>query len=156
MAPNSQTDALSGFIDTLVNEIALRLQARIGALSSTAKPAAALPAKGDKADKAAPAKRRSNRAGKKLDMACRAPGCKNRSKGPRYHFLCDEHLKPTSAPVEALAMEPSVTVPAKPVAVTVQAKRTAKVKAARKTVVKVAAPAKSASKSEAKAAAKSA
>jgi hypothetical protein len=31
--------------------------------------------------------------GRKLDMKCRHPGCKNRSKGPRFHFLCEEHLK---------------------------------------------------------------
>jgi hypothetical protein len=31
--------------------------------------------------------------GRKLDMRCRYPGCKNRSKGPRFKFLCDEHLK---------------------------------------------------------------
>ena len=26
-------------------------------------------------------------------MRCRYPGCKNRSKGPRFRFLCEEHLK---------------------------------------------------------------
>jgi len=31
--------------------------------------------------------------GRKLDMRCRYPGCKNRSKGPRFRFLCEEHLK---------------------------------------------------------------
>src|SRR5947208_13021664 len=31
--------------------------------------------------------------GRKLDMRCRYPGCKNRSKGPRFGFLCEEHLK---------------------------------------------------------------
>ena len=31
--------------------------------------------------------------GRKLDMRCRYPGCKNRSKGPRFRFLCQEHLK---------------------------------------------------------------
>ena len=29
----------------------------------------------------------------KRDMSCRYPGCKNRSKGPRFRFLCQEHLK---------------------------------------------------------------
>ena len=28
----------------------------------------------------------------KRDMSCRYPGCKNRSKGPRFRFLCEEHL----------------------------------------------------------------
>jgi len=31
--------------------------------------------------------------GPKRDMRCRYPGCKNRSKGPRFRFLCDEHRK---------------------------------------------------------------
>src|SRR5260370_34056403 len=31
--------------------------------------------------------------GRKLDMRCRYPGCKNKSKGPRFRFLCEEHLK---------------------------------------------------------------
>ena len=30
------------------------------------------------------------RAPKRL-VACMAPGCKNLSKGPRFHYLCDEH-----------------------------------------------------------------
>jgi hypothetical protein len=29
----------------------------------------------------------------KRDMRCRYPGCKNKSKGPRFRFLCDEHRK---------------------------------------------------------------
>lgn len=28
-----------------------------------------------------------------LDMSCRVEGCKNTSRGPRYGFICDEHLK---------------------------------------------------------------
>jgi hypothetical protein len=35
----------------------------------------------------------SKRRGAKRDMSCRYPGCKNRSKGPRFRFLCEEHLK---------------------------------------------------------------
>jgi hypothetical protein len=31
--------------------------------------------------------------GLKRDMSCRYPGCKNRSKGPRFRFLCEKHLK---------------------------------------------------------------
>ena len=31
--------------------------------------------------------------GSKRDMGCRYPACKNRSKGPRFRFLCEEHLK---------------------------------------------------------------
>ncbi len=36
---------------------------------------------------------RESRQDGKLDMSCRYPGCKNRSKGPRFRFLCEEHLK---------------------------------------------------------------
>src|SRR5437763_8801651 len=31
--------------------------------------------------------------GRKLNMRCHYLGCKNRSKGPRFRFLCEEHLK---------------------------------------------------------------
>jgi hypothetical protein len=42
--------------------------------------------------------------GRKLDMRCRYPGCKNKSKGPRFRFLCEEHRKlPKKAQDEALA-----------------------------------------------------
>ncbi len=36
---------------------------------------------------------RGGRPGIKRDMSCRYPDCKNRSKGPRLRFLCEEHLK---------------------------------------------------------------
>jgi hypothetical protein len=42
--------------------------------------------------------------GRKLDMRCRYPGCKNRSKGPRFRFLCADHLKlPKKKQLEVLA-----------------------------------------------------
>jgi hypothetical protein len=37
--------------------------------------------------------RRGGPRGVKRDMSCRYPGCKNRSKGPRFRFFCEEHLK---------------------------------------------------------------
>lgn len=52
--------------------------------------AAALP-RGAPRDGATP--RRGAPSGIKRDMRCRYPGCKNRSKGPRFRFLCEEHLK---------------------------------------------------------------
>jgi hypothetical protein len=36
---------------------------------------------------------RKGRARRKIDMHCRFPNCKTRSKGPRFRFLCEEHLK---------------------------------------------------------------
>src|SRR3989442_11390236 len=44
--------------------------------------------------------------GRKLDMRCHYPGCKNRSKGPRFRFMCEQHLKlPKREQIAAL--EPS-------------------------------------------------
>ena len=40
--------------------------------------------------------RRSARAGKKLDMTCRVAGCSNKSRGPRFGFICDDHRKKLS------------------------------------------------------------
>src|SRR5579864_2254448 len=37
--------------------------------------------------------RRSKLRGRKLDMRCRYPGCKNKSKGPRFRFMCETHRK---------------------------------------------------------------
>jgi len=34
--------------------------------------------------------------GIKRDMRCRVKGCKNRSKGPRFGYICEEHLKKLS------------------------------------------------------------
>ena len=34
--------------------------------------------------------------GRKLDMGCRVEGCKNRTRGPRFGFICDKHLKELS------------------------------------------------------------
>ncbi len=46
--------------------------------------------------------------GRKLDMACRYPGCKNGSKGPKFHFLCEKHLKEPGWPAakKAIASAP--------------------------------------------------
>jgi hypothetical protein len=56
---------------------------------------AALPSPGRNGVRGAPR-------GRKLDMRCRYPGCKNRSKGPRFRFLCDEHLKLPKAEQKAV------------------------------------------------------
>src|SRR5262245_32723807 len=38
---------------------------------------------------------------KKRIIACIAPGCKNMSKGPRFHYLCDEHRGAKKSDYEA-------------------------------------------------------
>jgi len=37
--------------------------------------------------------RASTRKGRRLDMACRIAGCRNRSKGPRFRFMCEMHAR---------------------------------------------------------------
>ncbi|HUJ29033.1 MAG TPA: hypothetical protein VLW85_23595 [Myxococcales bacterium] len=51
-------------------------------------------------------KRRSSpMKGRKLDMSCRVPGCKNMSKGPRWGFMCEKHLKELSPKQQREARE---------------------------------------------------
>lgn len=40
-----------------------------------------------------------------LDMRCRVEGCKNLSRGPRFGFICDEHLKSLSKKQQQEARE---------------------------------------------------
>jgi hypothetical protein len=73
-------------VDRLASEIAMRV--REVALSS------------------APAARSARaRPRRKLDMRCRVGGCKNRSRGPRFGFICDEHRKSLSKKAQQAARE---------------------------------------------------
>jgi len=61
-------------------------------------------------------RRSSKLAGRKLEMGCRYPGCKNRSKGPRFRFMCEQHRKLPKAKQLAVlekwkAKEPAWDVP---------------------------------------------
>jgi hypothetical protein len=60
---------LDRFVDQLAGEIATRARRQIGAPGGLGK-----------------------RGGQKLDMRCRVDGCKNRSRGPRFGYICDVHL----------------------------------------------------------------
>ena len=42
--------------------------------------------------------------GRKLEMRCRYPGCRQRSRGPRNHFLCTKHLKDPGWPAAKAAL----------------------------------------------------
>ena len=48
----------------------------------------------------AKAKKTSALKGVPKDMSCRHPGCKNRSKGPRFSYLCEDHLKDKAKPAK--------------------------------------------------------
>jgi hypothetical protein len=65
--------------DALVQNLAEAIAHRLGARRGPGRP---------KGSGGGSSKRR-----RKVDMRCRYPGCKNRSKGPRFRFLCAEHLK---------------------------------------------------------------
>ncbi len=71
--------------DTLAERFAQVVADRLAPLLSTGRRGPGRPPGGGRG----PSKLR----GRKLDMRCRYPGCKNRSKGPRFRFLCEEHLK---------------------------------------------------------------
>jgi hypothetical protein len=43
--------------------------------------------------------------GRKLDMSCRVGGCKNRSGGPRWGFICDDHRSKLSAKQQQAARD---------------------------------------------------
>jgi hypothetical protein len=83
-------------LDTLIQRFAESIAERVVAQRGVAGPKAS--AKG--------ATRRKSR-----DMRCRYPGCKNRSKGPRFRFLCDEHLKLPKKKQQAALEKWAVTMP---------------------------------------------
>ena len=70
---------------SLIDRLADAVAARLGGGRSSGNASSNGVAKGK-------AGRRSN-AGRKLDMSCRVAGCPNKSKGPRFGFICDDHLK---------------------------------------------------------------
>jgi hypothetical protein len=71
--PPKNPDVFSSFVEHLAQAIAARMGGRPGAAPT--------------------GKRRGPAAGRKLDMSCRVAGCKNQSKGPRFGFMCEEHMK---------------------------------------------------------------
>ena len=78
--PRKNDDIFSSLIDRLADAVA----ARLGGGRSAGN--------GAKAGGKGKGGRRSN-AGRKLDMSCRVAGCPNKSKGPRFGFICEDHLK---------------------------------------------------------------
>ena len=81
--PKNGSNAFDQFFDLLADRLAQVLAGH------TNKGGVAMPASKGKSARGA-------RAGKKLDMSCRVAGCKNRSRGPRFGFMCDEHGKKLS------------------------------------------------------------
>ena len=97
MAKTSQLESvLGGLMDRLADRVADLLGA--GApegRKATAVAAVAVAGPG----------RKARRAGRKLDMSCRVAGCKNKSRGPRFGFICDDHLKSLSKKEQVAARD---------------------------------------------------
>ena len=77
-------NGFEGFLDQLANTLADRIAAAMGGGARGARTGSG----GGKPD----GRRNSRMKGRKLDMTCRYPNCKNRSKGPRFSFMCEKHL----------------------------------------------------------------
>ena len=84
--PRKNDDIFSSLIDRLAEAVASRLGS-IG--RGSGRPAAAASSNGRKTG-------RRSTAGRKLDMSCRVAGCPNKSKGPRFGFICEDHIKKLS------------------------------------------------------------
>jgi len=85
-------------LDSLLHHLADLVAERLGGKISSSHAPAAKAAKG-------PGRARRSTAGRKLDMNCRVEGCKNRSRGPRFGFICEEHLKSLSKKQQEAARE---------------------------------------------------
>ncbi len=84
-------------LDSVLHHLADLIAERLGGKHSA-------PAAAAKATRG-PGRPRRSTAGRKLDMNCRVDGCKNRSRGPRYGFICEEHLKSLSKKQQEAARE---------------------------------------------------
>ncbi len=80
--------ANSSFFDRFVKDLAAVIATEVRAQLANGKP-----------------KANGNRKGTKRDMRCRVEGCKNRSKGPRFGYICEEHLKKLSKAAQREARE---------------------------------------------------
>lgn len=82
MARPRKQDFLEAFIDQLADAVAARLGGKKGG-----------------------GRGGGSRPRRKLDMSCRVEGCPNPSKGPRFRFLCEKHLKELSRKQQEAAVQ---------------------------------------------------
>jgi hypothetical protein len=82
------------WVEQIVERLATEIQTRVREVAAEA------------GRQAAPG-RKAARGGRKrrLDMRCRVPGCRNRSKGPRFGFICDDHRKKLSKKAQQAARD---------------------------------------------------
>jgi hypothetical protein len=80
------------WVDQIVDRLATEIQMRVREVAAKGAPAGA-------------ARRVGRRPARKLDMRCRVGGCRNRSKGPRFGFICDDHRKTMSKKAQQAARD---------------------------------------------------
>lgn len=80
---------VDSFLDQLADAFILRVMDRVNGKAGM---------NGNGASHKGPAR------GRKLNMRCRYPGCRQRSRGPRNHFLCTRHLKDPGWPAAKAAV----------------------------------------------------
>jgi hypothetical protein len=81
-----RSDPIAAFVDRIADAIADAVAARVRTLSAGRGGGAGRPRR-------------------PLDMRCRVEGCKNRSRGPRFGFICDEHRSKLSKRDQAAARD---------------------------------------------------
>src|SRR5438270_2635533 len=93
--------------DALVNHAAEILSARLVGAIARGQPKGGRGGRNGRANGRVTANERRSRAmkGRKLDMTCRVAGCKNRSGGPRWGFICELHRNKLSANQQQAARE---------------------------------------------------
>ena len=93
-----------GGIEELLSSLFDRIADRVAERMGTRAPSGG--GKGGRKARGGGAKNgRRKGAGRTLDMSCRVEGCKNKSRGPRFGFICDEHRKKLSKKDQAAARE---------------------------------------------------
>lgn len=97
------SSSVKAAVDKYVHDVIKQIVDGISQPSSSPEPGPVMTTKPSVASIQAPV----NLPSKKLDMHCRHPGCKQRSKGPRFHYLCDKHKLPAKPKPVVKAKQPA-------------------------------------------------
>jgi len=75
--------SVDAFVDKMIDEFFLRLGRRVTGYAQNNSPPSVRTVSSN----------RGHASGYQQDMHCRVAGCRNRSKGPRNHYMCEVHMK---------------------------------------------------------------
>ena len=95
--PRNDLGFVNQFLDEMADRFLERVMARVNLKDLAGKSGNGVRGRRGLAKKAAPAFQRN--------MICRVAGCKNRSGGPRWGYICEEHRKKLSKAEQAAARE---------------------------------------------------